>query len=32
MNEPGYQSKVISPDIADYIQRFENINCFDKEP
>ena len=29
MLEPGFESKKISGDIAEYIQKFENANCFD---
>lgn len=29
MEEPGYESNVIAKDIAMYIQKFENANCFD---
>ena len=32
MQEPGFESKVISKDIAERIQKFENANCFDKVP
>ena len=32
MDEPGFQSKLISQDIGKQILRFENTNCFDKEP
>lgn len=32
MNEPGFESNIISEDIADRIQKFENANCLDKEP
>ena len=32
MQEPGFESRVISEDVADRIQKFENANCFDKEP
>ena len=32
MDEPGFQSKVISQDVGKQILRFENTNCFDKEP
>ena len=32
MLEPGFESKKISGDIAEYIQKFENANCFDQQP
>ena len=30
--EPGFESYLISKDIAEHIQRFQNANCFDHEP
>ena len=32
MDEPEFQSNVISRDVGKQILRFENTNCFDKEP
>jgi hypothetical protein len=32
MEEPGFESKVISKDVGKQILRFENTNCFDKAP
>lgn len=32
MNEPGFESEVLKPDISIKIQRFQNANCLDQEP